>query len=75
MNTSSPSLEINGTSLGTSSSNHNNPTREISKWLGKTLRVELIDGRYITGTLVCTDSEPNFILTKAEESWGNPGKY
>lgn len=73
------SLEINGTSLPTTSAlsnhqNHNTPYRAISKWLGKNLRVELTDGRSITGILACTDDEPNFILIKAEESWGSQGR-
>jgi small nuclear ribonucleoprotein (snRNP)-like protein len=65
-------------SIGESSTTEQNGTnkhvndREISKWLGRTLRVDLVDGRSIVGLLMCTDNEPNFILNHAEETWGPP---
>ncbi|KAI6192392.1 CBR-CYN-10 protein [Aphelenchoides bicaudatus] len=72
-------LELNGSSIG--ENNHAPPTttkdkqRTISKWLGKRLHVDLIDGRTITGILACTDNGPNFILTQADETWNHqPGK-
>lgn len=72
-----PSLELNGSSLVNNHNNHHEDekTRGISKWLGERLRVELVDGRSITGTLVCTDNEPNFILIQTDESWGLPGIF
>jgi small nuclear ribonucleoprotein (snRNP)-like protein len=60
-------LELNGSSVAPLSTNNNQ--RTVSKWMGKRLRVDLIDGRTITGILVCTDNEPNFILTHADEAW------
>lgn len=41
----------------------------ITKWFNKILRVELVDGRVIFGTFMCTDNEPNIILTESEEFW------
>lgn len=47
------------------------PKRTIKKWINETLRIELIDGRVITGILVCTDNVPNLIINCGIEFWRN----
>uniref|UniRef100_A0A914GUD3 Sm domain-containing protein n=1 Tax=Globodera rostochiensis TaxID=31243 RepID=A0A914GUD3_GLORO len=45
------------------------PGKGVERWLGETLRVELIDGRVIYGRFVCTDNVPNIILMDSREFW------
>jgi len=67
-------MEVKGESIPSSSTNqakHNESKArmELQKWIDETLRVDLVDGRVIIGTLACTDSSPNIILTGSEEYW------
>ncbi|VDN59931.1 unnamed protein product [Dracunculus medinensis] len=41
----------------------------VSKWLGKKLRIEMSDGRIVEGEFMCTDSVPNIILSGTKERW------
>ena len=45
--------------------------RAVSKWLGKTLRVELVDGRSVRGQLALTDNAPNLVLAHSDEWWND----
>lgn len=40
----------------------------VSKWLGKKLRIEMSDGRIVEGEFMCTDSVPNIILSGTKVS-------
>lgn len=44
-------------------------TKRIAKWINERLRIELTDGRIITGRFICTDNVPNLILAESEEFW------
>lgn len=46
-------------------------SRTIEKWINKTLRIELIDGRVVIGIFICTDNVPNIIINNAIEFWKN----
>ncbi|VDM96493.1 unnamed protein product [Thelazia callipaeda] len=43
----------------------------VRRWVGQTLRLELVDGRIIEGKFCCTDNVPNIILSGCKEQWKN----
>ena len=48
-----------------------NAAEELNKlrsYLGRTVRIDITDGRTIVGVFVCTDRESNLILREARET-------
>lgn len=43
------------------------PREKLKALLGRHLRVKITDGRYLTGTFVCTDRDGNIILEDSLE--------
>ena len=39
----------------------------LNKWLNKSMKIEITDGRVLIGTFVCTDMQANIILGSCQE--------
>ena len=60
--------------MNTSNSKHQESSSEIEphnqfldKWLNKSMKIEITDGRVLIGTFVCTDMQSNVILASCQE--------
>lgn len=47
---------------------------KLRSWLNKTFRVEMTDGRILTGVFLCTDRDANIILGSCSEYLPADGK-
>ncbi|GMT01276.1 hypothetical protein PENTCL1PPCAC_23450, partial [Pristionchus entomophagus] len=46
----------------------------LEEWMGEIMELELKDGRFVTGHLMCTDNTPNIVMSQCMERWPNdPG--
>jgi len=43
------------------------PQQIFAKWLGRSMRIKMTDGRTLIGQFVCTDKDKNVILSSAQE--------
>lgn len=43
------------------------PRRTLSKWLSRSMRISMSDGRTLVGQFLCTDQARNVILGSAQE--------
>ncbi|KAL5013761.1 hypothetical protein ScPMuIL_008031 [Solemya velum] len=41
--------------------------KELEKWLNKSMKIEMSDGRTLIGVFLCTDKDRNVILGSCEE--------
>ncbi|GMR54284.1 hypothetical protein PMAYCL1PPCAC_24479 [Pristionchus mayeri] len=42
---------------------------KLQQWMGQLMELELADGRLITGHLMCTDNNPNIVMSQCVERW------
>jgi len=47
---------------------------QLQKWLNKTLRISIVDGRVLVGMFLCTDRDQNIILGNCNEYIGSPSE-
>lgn len=46
--------------------------RKLEKWLNKSMKIKMSDGRTLIGIFVCTDRDRNVILGSCEEYLNSP---
>ena len=46
----------------------------IRKWMNKSMKVKITDGRTVIGIFLCTDKHSNLILGSCHEYFDTPGK-
>uniref|UniRef100_A0A194ANC0 Putative N-alpha-acetyltransferase 38, NatC auxiliary subunit-like protein n=1 Tax=Pinctada fucata TaxID=50426 RepID=A0A194ANC0_PINFU len=47
--------------------------KKLSKWLNKSMKIQMTDGRTLIGVFLCTDRDRNVILGSCEEYLRPPG--
>lgn len=54
---------------------HTEGRRKLMSWLNQQMKVNLLDGRILVGTFVCTDKDAHIILSTCYEYFNEKGKF